>query len=111
MTIVDGATIEATLGCDRRQLVRLDREHDEVRAAGLGDAIRRLDARDDLFAVLLQLEPAFADRLQMLAARHDLHALARRGELGRDVAADRACSDDGDVHRSIRTLASGRELL
>ena len=92
-------------GCDRRELMRLDPEHDEVRAAGLGDAVRRLDARDDLFAVLLELEPAFADRLQMLPARHDLHALARRGELGRDVAADRACADDSDVHRAIRTHA------
>ena len=46
--------------------MRLDCEDDKIRAAGVGDAVRRQDARDDLFAVLLELEPALADRLQML---------------------------------------------
>src|ERR1700722_14532767 len=98
------------LGCDRRQLMRLDPEHDEVRAACFRDVIRRLDASDDLLAVLLELKSAFADRLQMLSARHHLDALARRGELGRDMTADCAGSDDGDVHRAIRTQASRKQV-
>src|SRR6185437_604421 len=52
------------LGCDRRQLMRLDREHDEVRAARVRNAIGRLDAGDNLLAVLLERKSAFADRLQ-----------------------------------------------
>ena len=90
--------------------MRLDSEHDQIRAAGVGDAIRRLDARDDLFAVLLEREPALADRLQVLPARHDRHALARGGELRCDVAADRAGADDCDVHRAIQTHPSGNDV-
>ena len=71
----------------------LDPEDDDVDAAGLGNAIGRLDARDDLFTILDELEPALADRFQVLPARHDLYALARRGEFGPDVAADRAGAD------------------
>ena len=98
------------LCCDRRQLMRLDSKHDEVRAAGFGDAIRRLDARDDLFAVLLEREPAFADRLQVLPARHDRHALARGGEFRCDVAADRAGADDCNVHCAVQTRLSGNDV-
>ena len=90
--------------------MRLDPEHDQVRAAGLGDAIRRLDARNDLFAVLLELEPALADRLEVRAPGHDRHALARGGELRRDVAADRAGANDSDVHRGIRAEALRKQV-
>ena len=90
--------------------MRLDPEHDEVRAAGFGDAIGGFDACDDLFAALLQDEAALADRLQVRAARHDLDPLAGRGEPGRDMAADRARPDDRDVHRPIRTQALRKQV-
>ena len=102
-TMVAGERIERDVGRDRRQLMRLDREHDKVRAAGFGDAIRRVDARDDLFAALLQHEAAFADGLQVLSACNDAHGFAGRGELGRQEAADRPRPDYGDVHRSSTT--------
>src|SRR6202042_454859 len=98
------------LGCDRRQLMRLDPEDAKIGAAGFGDPVRRLDPCDDLFAVLLEREPVFADRLQVLPARHDRPALARRGELGRNMAADRAGADDRDVHRAIRTHPSANNI-
>src|SRR5271165_84118 len=82
--------------------MRLDREHDEVRAAGVGDAVGRVDARDDLFAALLQHEAALPDGLQVLSARNDAHGFARRGELGRHEAADRPRPNYGDVHRSFQ---------
>ena len=89
------------VGRDRRELVRLDPEHDEIGTADVGDAVGRLDPGDDLLAALLEYEAALADRLQVLAARDHADALAGRGEPGRDMAADRPCPDDGDVHRSF----------
>ncbi len=86
------------VGRDRRELVGLDPEHDEVGTAGVGDAVGRLDPGDDLLAALFQDEAALADRLQVLAARDDADLLPGRGEPGRDVAADRPCPNDGDVH-------------
>ena len=95
------------VGCDRGELVRLDPEHDEVGAAGFGDAVGRLDAGDDLLAALLEHETARADRLQLLAAGDDGDALAGRGKPGRDVAADRACPNDGDVHPASHISPGG----
>jgi hypothetical protein len=46
----------------------------------------------------------------MLAARHDLHALAGRGEFRGNMAPDRAGADDDDVHRAIQTHPSGNNV-
>jgi len=47
---------------------------------------------------------------EVRAPGDDRHALARGGELRRNVAADRACADDCDVHRAIRTHPSGNNV-
>ena len=60
------------VGRDRRELVGLHPEHDDVGTAGVGDAVGRLDPRDDLLAALFQDEAALADHLQVLAARDDV---------------------------------------
>ena len=86
MSVVEGVTIEASSAAIG-MLMRLDSEDDKIGAAGFGDAIRRLDARDDLFACSsASLSLVFLHRLQALPARHDRHC--SRGELGRNVAAD-----------------------
>ena len=90
--------------------MRLDSENNEVRAGRFLNAIRRLDARDDLFAVLLEPKPAFANRLQVPPARHDGHARARRGDFRGNVAANRACADDCDVHCAFQTHPSANNV-
>jgi len=69
----------------------------DVRAAREALVIRILEG--DGKSSLFERQAAFADRLQVLPARDDAHALTGFRELGRQQAADRSSSDYANVHR------------
>ncbi|OIQ63309.1 hypothetical protein GALL_551490 [mine drainage metagenome] len=90
----------------RRQLVRLDAEHDEILGAeGLGGVARR-HARDQALVRVEQRETVAPDRVQVRAARHHRDLVPGRGQLHRQRAADRAGSDDQGLH--ARPLSAWR---
>ena len=52
--------------------------------------------------------PSGADRLEMGAARHQHHVVARRGQVSADHSTDRARSDDHPSHHRHDTGARSR---
>ena len=95
---VCGPEDRSDLGGDRRDLMRLHAEDDEIGLAKIGDALARGDARDDLPALLFQHEAALADGGKVGPPRDDADLLARRGEPGRQQAADRPDADHANLH-------------
>ena len=104
MTVVDGVTIEATSAAIGANWCALTAS--TMRSAPPASAMRSVASTRATISSPFSFRTSPRSRIafEVLAARHDLDALARRGELGRDVAADRACPDDGDVHALFRTL-------
>ena len=86
------------LAHDGGDLMGLHAEDDQVLLAGVGDAVRSLDARDDLAAVLDQNETILNDARKMSAPRDHADVLAGMGELRRQQTAYRASADHAYSH-------------
>jgi len=67
-------------------------------------ARQRAHAAANRLVAVDQRYPLVAHRFQMRAARDHRDVVAARGELGGDVAADRAGAEDADLHRGVLEL-------
>ena len=109
-SVVEGVTIEATSAAIGVSLCALTPR--TTRSAPPASSMRSVASTratiSSPFSLLLKL--VFANCLQAPPARHDGHASAGRGYFRGNVAADRACADDCDVHPAIRTHPSANNV-
>jgi hypothetical protein len=94
---------------DRFELMRLHREDHDVLQASVGVVVRRTHVARDVLAAVVhhQLDTVAANCVEVRAADDERHVLAGERKLRADVAADRSCANDRNLHRVLRHASTG----
>ena len=84
----------------RRDLMRLERQYDDVLRPGIGHVLCRARVRDDLLGPVFvdELQAVSLDRFEMGAARDQRHIVSCEREPDAEKTADGAGADDADFH-------------
>ena len=85
-------------GGERAEHVRLQRDEHRVLLFQISGIRRRANAANDGLVAMQELDAAALHRFQVRAPCDHRDVVARRGELGRDMPADRAGAEDAQLH-------------